>query len=99
MPFETALLLGSGRIPETDTRILAPPDTMKRPSSEKVRDRTLPFHLQVGAPCRAPYRKPFDLLTEGLYFSSCGADDLVTRTLDRVVQGFREALASRNDWP
>jgi hypothetical protein len=38
------------------------------------------------------YRKPFDLLTEGLSLSSCGADDVVTRTLDRVIQGFREAL-------
>ena len=43
------------------------------------------------------YREPFDLLTEGLSFRGCGADDVVTRTLERVIQGFREALESRNE--
>jgi hypothetical protein len=45
-----------------------------------------------GASLTVTYGKPFDLLTEGLSFSSCGADEVVTRTLERVIQGFREAL-------
>lgn len=34
--------------------------------------------------------------TEGPSFSSCGVDGVVTRTLDRVIQGFREAIGSHN---
>ncbi len=41
-------------------------------------------------------RKPFDLLTEGLSDFRCGANVDVTRTLERVTQGFREALGGRN---
>ena len=38
---------------------------------------------------------PLDLATEGLLFD-CGADDVVARTSERVIQSFGEALESRN---
>jgi hypothetical protein len=39
---------------------------------------------------------PPDLAIGGL-LCHCGADDVVTRTFERVIRGFREALGSGND--
>ena len=43
------------------------------------------------------YRKPFDILAEGLSVTCGGADVVVTGTLERVIERFREALGSRSD--